>query len=349
MKKLLKSSIRYLLGKKEHSTNSIENDIFSRNIPLYTKTFGSLNADKQFYVIRQPSSGRGLFSLFSSVLCHLDICESLGWIPVIDFQHFPCVYNDSEVEGNENAWEYYFEPVSQYTLEEVYSSKNVFFSVPNYPSGYSHSITAEPKLHKVFDKYIRFKPFILETVESYSRKNFRNLQILGVHFRGQEMKTAPGHWYPPTKKQIKSAINTMQEKYNFDAIFVVTEDAGYLDFIRSTNKVDVLANDHYRTYGTNAYKEFPRNRHLFLLGQEVLIDTLLLARCHGIIYCTSNVATVSDFINNSEYKGKIKINNGPNFSDPILAKHSYSIKNLLPSHLGGFSTNFDILEKEQVI
>ena len=68
MKKLLKSSIRYLrrtvLGKKEHSTNSIENDIFSGNIPLYTKTFGSLNADKQFYVIRQPGSGRGLLSLF---------------------------------------------------------------------------------------------------------------------------------------------------------------------------------------------------------------------------------------------------------------------------------------------
>jgi hypothetical protein len=341
--KHIKSSIRYLLGKKAVQLISNENSILVNNVPLFAKTFGDLNSDKYFYVIRQPGSGRGLFSLFSSVLCHLDICDSLGFIPIIDFQNFPCVYNDPEVEGNKNVWEYYFEPVSEYTLDEVYSSKNVFFSIPDYPSGYSYSITAEPKLHKVLDKYIKFKPSILEKVKTFEQEFFLNRKLLGIHFRGQEMKTTPNHWYPPTKKQMTLAIDTLLEQYKFDALFVVTEEASYLEFLRSTYKnIDVLANNHYRTYSVNAYKQKPRKDHLFLLGKEVVIDALLLSHCHGIIYCTSNVATVSDFLNDSKYEAKIIINNGSNFSNATLAKYSWYIKSILPTSLGGFLTNFKI-------
>ena len=261
------------------------------------------------------------------------------------FENFPCVYNDPELEENLNAWEYYFDPVSQYKLDEVYSSKNVFFSVPNYPDGYSYSITSEPRLYKVFKKYIKIKSFVMEVVESYFQRHFNGKLVLGVHFRGQEMKTTPGHWYPPTKQQMRLAIDLMCKKYDFNSIFIVSEDASYVDFLKReyNGKIDILVNDHYRTYGNNAYKEYPRQRHFFLLGQEVLIDTLLLSRCNGLVYCTSNVATVADFINHSSYIAKIKINNGPNFNNPLLARYSYQIKSFLPHSVGGFSKDFSIL------
>ncbi len=339
----MKLYIRQLLGRGMSPLVYNESSISKNSIPLFTKTFGDSNPDKYFYVIRQPGAGRGLFSLFSSVLCHLDICDSLGFIPVVDFQNFSCVYNDYECEDTKNAWEYYFEPVSQYTLDEVYSSKNVFFSIPSYPNGYSYSITAETKLHSTLDKYIKFKSSILEEVESYKQEFFLNRKVLGIHFRGQEMKTAPNHWYPPTKKQMKSAIDLLLEQYNFNALFIVTEEESYLDFLRSTYKsIDVLANNHYRTYGVNAYKQKPRKSHLFLLGKEIAIDALLLAHCQGLIYCTSNVATVSDFLNGSRYEAKLIINNGPNFSNPILAKYSWYVKAILPKSLGGFSSNFKV-------
>jgi hypothetical protein len=185
----------------------------SKVIPVFARKFGELNRDKIFYVIRQPGQNRGLFSLFSSVLCHLDIAEELCIIPVVDFKNFPCVYNDPDVKEIKNAWEYYFEPVSNYSLEEVYCSRNVLLSSEHYPKGYSYCITHERKLRFIYDKYIKFKSNIVDTVRNIKSLNFTE-KVLGVHFRGQEMRCTPGHWFPPTKKQIKQTIDKILNSYN---------------------------------------------------------------------------------------------------------------------------------------
>ena len=96
------------------------------NIAL--KSFGAKNKDKIFYVIR-GSPDAGLFSNVTFILNHLKIAEKFKFVPVIDMENFPNIYNEKKpLYGNLNSWNYYFKNINKYTLKEVYKSKNIIFT-----------------------------------------------------------------------------------------------------------------------------------------------------------------------------------------------------------------------------
>ncbi len=299
------------------------------------KSFGAKNPDKVFFVIRQEGLGRGLFSILSGVICYLDFADRCGFIPVVDFEYFKTEYNQDEyIEGTKNAFEYYFLPVSSVKLDEVYSSRCVVLSGNGYPKGYNYTIANIPGLYKTFEKYIKIRPEIQSSVNI--PRSSLNDKVLGVHFRGQEMRTAVGHWLPPSNKQMFKAINTMLHRGAFDWIFVCTEDKRLLNILDKKYPGMVISNNHYRTQGINAYRINPRKNHKYLLGREVLIDMLCLSHCDALISCSSNVAWMSRFINNHLYTATIFINNGPNSNFWLLAKILWALKNILPANMGGF-------------
>lgn len=308
---------------------------FSGNI-CYLTGFGKSYPDKYFYIIRQPGMGRGLFSLYSSVLCHLHLADKHGLTPVVDFHNFVTEYNDEQFTTSLNAWEYYFLPTSEFCLHDVYCSKNVIMSSTGYPEGYPMSITDMPDLEVVAAKYIRVHPDIEAQAVRFYESHIKDHYVLGVHFRGQEMKTAPGHWFPPTRAQMAEAIRQAIHSAGFSKIFVVTEDARYLAFLREQFGQRIISSEHYRTSGTNAYRTYARPMHKYMLGREVLIDGILLSLCSGLIACTSNVAEVARFFNAGKFCYQHKIDNGPNSYDPLVAKYLWFIKASLPGSLGGF-------------
>lgn len=298
-------------------------------------SFGDKNPEKVFFVIRQEGLGRGLFSILSGVICYLDFADRCGFIPVIDFENFKTEYNqEEEVCSTKNAFEYYFLPINNISLDEVYSSRCVVLSGNGYPKSYDYTIAKIPGLYKTFQKYIKIRPEIEELVKA--SKNSLGDKVLGVHFRGQEMRTAPGHWYPPSNKQMFKAIDIMLQRGAFDSIFVCTEDERLLNTLHQRYPGMIVSNKHYRTHGVNAYKENPRKNHKYLLGREILIDMLCLSQCDALISCSSNVAWMSRFVNNNLYSATIFINNGPNSNFWPLAKVLWSIKNILPVRMGGF-------------
>ena len=298
------------------------------------KCFGDKNPDKVFYVIRQEELGRGLFSILSGVICHLDFANRCGFIPVIDFKNFKTVYNeDLEIEGTQNSFEYYFLPVSNISLEEVYSSKCVVISGNGYPKGYDYSVTAIPNLKSIFDKYIRIKPEI-EQLVCIQKDVFD--KTLGIHFRGQEMRTAIKHPLPPSNKQILKSIDIILASNTYKHLFVCTEDDRLLSFIDSEYRGMVISNNHFRTCGNNAYKMTPRLNHKYLLGREVLVDMLCLSRCDALIAGNSNVSEMACFLNNGKYSATIFIDNGFNSRYKLLARVLWDIKNIIPQGMGGF-------------
>jgi hypothetical protein len=299
------------------------------------KSFGDKNPDKIFFVIRQESLGRGLFSLLSGVICYLDFADRCGYIPVVDFENFKTEYNQEEEIGTtKNAFEYYFLPLNNIKLNEVYSSRCVVFSGNEYPKGYHYTITNIPELYKTYEKYIKIRPEI-ESLANVPKSSLAD-KVLGVHFRGPEARTAAGHWFPPSNKQMFKAIDIMLHREAFDFIFVCTEDKRLLNILDEKYPGMVISNDHYRTQGINAYKINPRKNHKYLLGREVLIDMLCLSKCDALISGSSNVSTMSEFINNKHYSATIFINNGPNSNFWPLAKVLWAIKNILPANMGGF-------------
>ena len=307
-------------------------------------------ASSKYFVIRQESIGRGLFSLVSGVICNLDIADKRGSIPVVDFENYKTVYNEAvPIHGTLNSWEYYFEPVSSASISEVYGSGDYFLSDNGYPEGYDYTIATIPELFPVYERYIKIKPHVEEHVGSLM-KNFNdfNSGVLGVHFRGREMRTAAGHWYPPTLKQMIAAIDFMCQEDHFTKIFVSSEDLSLIKSIeRAFPGKDIFYNeDYFRAARGNAYKIHPRENHFYRLGLEVLTDMFALSRCSSLVSCSSNVPWFSRFINNGKYDKHLFINNGPNFSRWPIHLFSWKVKSLMPSRFFGFKTDSSALQVE---
>ena len=339
MKTYIKHFLKRYLGKGFPSKTSCEEYPFNiKKLPIgYFKSFGRKNPDKIFYVIWRDHMGSGFFSNVSHVLCHLKIADIAGMIPVVDFKNFKTLYNENiMVHNTENAWEYYFKPVSVFHLDEVYESKNVFFCSGEYPVSMGYNIT---QINGLYEEIYKKKLFLQNYVEELLKKHLGNFndRVLGIHFRGQEQKLAASHSFPPSEQQMIKYTNEIIAKYNIDKIFIVTEEHAYLDLFIEKYGKKVFYTDSYRTYKVNAYKFNPREKHRYLLGLNVLIDTYLLSMCNGILCGDSNVSEFARFINNKRFEFVYYIDNGVNSSNPLIAKYLYRIKERLPSHFGGLS------------
>ena len=303
-------------------------------------TYGNLNPNLIFLVIKQESQGRGLFSLLSSTICWIDFAKRNDLIPVVDFENFKTEYNESEKVNNTfNAFEYYFNPLNNYSLNEVYKSKNVVLSGNSFPENYNYDIAENIELASIFKKYFVLNKELLDSITKI-KKEFPYPKILGVHYRGKEMRFTGGHRYPPTFKQMIFSINHMLTLSIFDKIFVSSEDPSLITKLEKTYPGMIIYNkNYYRSKHGNAYKETPRRLHRYKLGKEVLTDMLFLSECDSFISGSSNVSSFAYFVNNGNYKNSIIIKNPINFRRFKMYSFSWYIKSVLPPFLLGFKTD----------
>lgn len=308
------------------SINQVYNEKYALNIP---------------YVIREGGMGRGLFSLVSSITCHLHLADTYGLVPIVDLQERHCEYTEPSHGGRlpANPWEYYFEPVSRLSLADRDSWPIYIASKEGYPLGYPFSVSSSQELIEAFSKYVRVQDHHVQEVSAFARKVL-NTRTLGVHYRAQEMRVTRGHWYPPSLLQITQAIDMALAQKDYQRIFLVSEDLDCLFRLRSRYGQRIVTRDHFRTRSPrNAYKEYCRDLHKYHLGKECLIDAMLLSRCDGLIRCTSNIAEGAKLFRAKPYELEIMINNGPNnarlWGIP-LHRYSWRVRNLLPSWAGGF-------------
>ena len=220
-------------------------------------------------------------------------------------------------------------------MDEVYLSKNIYFSDKLFPDNKIISIENNKNFFNLWKKYFVLNNHIKSHIER-NKNGFVGHKTLGVHFRGKEMRTAGGHQYPPTLRQIKFAINKILALQNYDKIFVSSEDFKLIQILQKEYPDKIIYNKDYYRSTKNAYKEYPREFHKFKLGREVLTDMYILSECDSFISNSSNVSGFSRFVNNGNYKYLLVINNGFNYSRYKLYMISWYIKRLFPSFLFGF-------------
>lgn len=312
------------------------------NSPYYNyESFGDLNQDKHFYLIKR-SPGTGLFSNVTFVLNHLIICKKLGFIPIIDMENFKTIYNEKKkIKKTLNSWHYYFEPLNNYTLEEVYKSKNVLISSDKFYHFFEYNMDNNKELTEILQKDITIKKNLNQLFLRISKK-FDNKKVLGIHFRGTSYKRAQGHPLPATKKQMLHITKKFLSKNDVDVIFLVTEEKNYLNFFKKNfpNKLFYLKSS-FRSNKNDAFKVYPRNLHRYKLGRETLIETLLLSKCDHFIYLMSNVSAAAISFNLNKYQKRYQIKNDFNSKNFLVAQYLWYLKNLLPTKIGGFK-NLDI-------
>lgn len=281
----------------------------------------------KYYIIYRNATDTGFFSNFFHILGHILIANTKGLIPVVDMKSYPTVYNENNsVLGTMNSWEYYFQPLAGEDIDDVYASGDYVMCDGEFKHFIYELCSKNSKvITALIEKYIRPKDYIMDAVNGYISSNFKGKRVLGVHFRGWEMAVAPGHPKPPTYEQLLDRIYMAMGIYPVDKIYLVTEQSDYVDMLKKEfgDKL-IYYPDYYRTpYKVNAYKMYPepRENHKYLLGKEVLIDTLILSRADYLIcgghpkytnLSGSNVATAAIVMNNNNYKYVDFIYNGIN-------------------------------------
>jgi hypothetical protein len=291
-----------------------------------------------YYIIWRK--GSGFFSILSSVLCHLQIAENLGFSPVVDFKNFTSTYSENEqINGSHNMWDYYFEPIQSVPLNKVYESGNFVLTDGGHPAGAVMSVSHDESLRDTFRKYVVLNSTTLAALASAKQKVEIDDFTLGIHFRGQEMRRAPGHPFPPTLSQVFAQVDQMFENQLFKNIFLVTEGAEYEKAFKKKYGSLIQTLPHFRRYRKNAYSISPRINHRYLLGQEILVDTLLLAECNSLISGSSNVSEMAILLNANKYDTNCQIRNGTNSQSILLAPFLWQIKSRIPKRFGGFDKN----------
>lgn len=324
---------KILIGKKYNSKIKI-NDLSQ----IYYKSYGNLNKNKIFYIIRREPTA-GFFSNVTFILNHLKICDDMNFIPIIDMQNYPSLHNEIHpINKNKNAWEYYFKKINKYSLNEVYKSKNVYMSSKTFQKKMFLDMTNN-EISRYFSK-IKIKKEILQKINIFNKEKFKkNDKILGVHFRGSTYKTARGHGFPLTKELMIKNIQSLIKKFDYNKIFVVTEEQEYLKALKEKFNDQIIFYDSFRMKKLDSYKIYPRKNHRYLLGEEILIETVLLSKCNGLTFIKSNVISAAKLFT----KKKIKLHEvylGTNTRNKFFSKYLWLIKSILPSYLGGLKYSY---------
>ncbi len=282
---------------------------------------------KRYYIISRSAQGAGFFSNYMWVLGHVIFARKLGYIPVVDMENYVTLYSEEEpVNGERNAWNYYFEDVGGVTLREAYESGR-------------YVMGKDMPLHKYEEKYCTgnyrfptrkaiayYAPIIEKNIvikkelrESFEREWEKNVSgddmVLGIHVRGTDMKNNLGHPVPaPVSVYRDRAIRILRENPEITGIFLATDECNvkeYFERVFRDTKWKLFLNDAFRVWDTGEKKrtgvhetqvEAPRPQHKFLLGREVLQDAWFLKKCNYLLCGHSNITNVVLLWNENRFR-----------------------------------------------
>lgn len=258
--------------------------------------FGRKNPDKLIYIIRCSNEKIGLFGLYNHVVSHLRKAEELGAAPVVDWQYYPNsgILEDNLV-GKENAWEYYFEQLSEISLKDAYLSRNVIMSSGNVTGSLGEVWQEEEVMHSnaLIGRYIKLNQVCQSLVnEKYEELHMAENSVLGVLCRGTDFTAArpKGHAICPSVEATVNTIREMQIKWGtFDKIFLATEDDAIFRKMQDTFQEKLIFCQKNRISDSsgrwlNELYECSECREIKkVMMQEYLTSIYLLAKCDALI------------------------------------------------------------------
>lgn len=262
-----------------------------------TASFGKLNPDRVFYLIRSPQAEMGFFGLYNYVVNELKVAENLNAEPVVDWQYYPNDYLSEDASvGGVNAWEYFFLPVSGVSLSEVYHSKKVIMSSGKYLGTLSEVEDAEGLLesNRLIRKYIHLNEKAGQLCEQeYKRLGMDRYRTLGVKCRGTDFRESRPKTHaicPDVEKTAEVISQKSVEWGEFDKIFLATEDEIMFEQMKEIYSDKLLYNQTERFKTANGQwlnKTFDRagrdKNYKYDRMMEYLISVYLLSMCDALI------------------------------------------------------------------
>lgn len=249
------------------------------------------NAEKKYYIIRSRGNTEGLLSSVYYVLGEIKWAKNTGYIPYVDFSNSLCQYYvGREINGTMNAWEYYFLQPEIQNVEDINKKHNTILL-----SGWR---LCERKSNDFTNIKLHFQPYILEIVNSFFDKEFKDKIILGVFIRGTDYVSLKpkGHPIQPSISDVKNKIQEFMTKYKFHKIYLVTEDYSYYEYLNYAfpNLIFSYGDNYIKDYNGKDFISNSFNNDAYERGLIYLIRIILLSKCEYVI---SSKASGSLFAN----------------------------------------------------
>lgn len=282
---------------------------------------------KKYYIINRSEGGAGFFSNYMWVLGHLIFAEKLGYVPVVDMENFPILYSEEQpVDGEKNAWNYYFENVGSVSLEEAYDSGSFVMGqdmpLHKYEGKYCVGSYRYPTKRAIayyapiIEKNIVLKRELKDSFDAdWNKKVSKDDKILGIHVRGTDMKNNLGHPVPAAiSAYLEQAKKILAENSEITGIFLATDEYNAIEAFQNEfqdTKWRLLMTDAFRVWDTGEKKrtgihemqvENARPMHKYLLGREVLNDAYFLKKCDYLLCGHSNISNVALLWNHNRFK-----------------------------------------------
>ena len=294
-------------------------------------SFGKKNPNKTFYVIRPyyfveknelTVRQSNLFFHYYRNLQHLAYAVDKGWIPVVDWKNYGNFSHgeDFPVNGTTNCWEYFWNQPSEYSLDEVYDSKNVILGLQNtrdihlIPSCFFKTPLRKQALTYMqkcpaYDKYITLNTPTASYVNKWYEILFpKSAKILGVSVRATSYGTTrvPGHPKQPTFGELLIAVDKSLIDWNMDYVFFACESEDLVNsmFEKYGEKLILLPRSRYTVYKGSGGEHNP----LYQPGQryqtnlDYLTEMYLLSRCNALVCGMSGGVRIAIIWNNCAYE-----------------------------------------------
>jgi hypothetical protein len=252
----------------------------------------------------------GLFACFLSVVNTLWWCDNKKITPVVSLGKESLYYQEGGYNGSDEPWEYYFYPVSKISVSDAKrhpgaqrwkgwgdpAGKGIQQTecwAKRYKQHLDKSYRRE--FHAIIKKYIRVKPVILDKVESFYLLQMKEKNTVGIHLRGTDKKLeAP----PISIEEICNAANQYALDLPNCQFYIASDDENLLNRAKQLLNGPIIYYSSFRSSNGNPVhfmdgKTYSKAK----LGEEALIDALLLARCTKFVHTRSNLSSSVLFLN----------------------------------------------------
>lgn len=163
-----------------------------------------------------------------------------------------------------------------------------------YPTGAFHLYSQQFRRmvkEQIIDRYIKVKPSIRQKVTHFFDMNMLYKQTIGIHLRGQHLGREV--LLVPLQYIFQEANKYAAQGYQF---FIATDQQPLLDQAKRELKGNVIYYDCQRFSTTTSPTGTSPKLHP-KLGEDILIEMLLLSQCDHLIHTISNVSTTALYFN----------------------------------------------------
>ncbi len=239
-----------------------------------------------FLVLDCANSYAGLFATMNYVVGALDLYERGTFRGLTVNFDKGGLYYDPAVGSN--WWNYYFEPIYLSTKKKQTPRKMTLREA-------DQSLRAGLKAtrlrsYELLHNYVKPLPHIQNKIDVFAAAHFEGKTVVGVHYRGTDKKSeAPRVPYT----MIYEAIDGLE--FQDFILFVATDEAAFLAEISDRYPGRVVAAEAIRS--TDGSPLHFNTSHQYQVGEEAVIDCILLSRCDLLIRTPSFLSLYTTYFN----------------------------------------------------